>query len=549
MVKPRLVVGPMLRYAQGSEATIWVETDQPCRVEVLGRSTRTFEIAGHHYAILILTGLEPGQSHHYCLELDGSRVWPAPGDPEGVIRTLEEDGGLNLAFGSCRVALPHEPPFVYSKDRHEDGREVDSLVALSRKMESSPVEDWPDCLLLLGDQVYADEVSPGVRERIRSRRDTTTGAGEEIADFEEYSWLYEESWADPATRWLFASVPTMMIFDDHDVTDDWNISGTWVTRQKEKPWWRERLIGAYMSYWLYQHLGNLTPAEIRSDPTFAELRDLDGDGEEVLRRFAEMTADEVAGTRWSFRRDFGPARLIVLDSRAGRIIGDDENRQMLSDEQWQWVSRQMTGDIDHLLIASSVPILMSQGLHHLEGWNEAVCAGAWGPGAARIAEKVRQAVDLEHWPAFRGSFDRLLEEIKSVASGERGLHPASIVLLSGDVHHAYVAEAAFPPGEGVRSAIVQAVCSPMRNPLDAKERHLMKAALSRTGTAIARFLARRAGVSPTSLEWEFVQDPTFDNQVGRLEIDGRSCTVAIEKTTPDDWRSPRLRTSLRREIS
>jgi hypothetical protein len=89
----------------------------------------------------------------------------------------------------------------------------------------------------------------------------------------------------------------------------------------------------------------------------------------------------------------------------------------------------------------------------------------------------------------------------------------------------------------------------MRNPLDAKERHLMKAALSRTGTAIARFLARRAGVSPTSLEWEFVQDPTFDNQVGRLEIDGRSCTVAIEKTTPDDWRSPRLRTSLRREIS
>jgi phosphodiesterase/alkaline phosphatase D-like protein len=549
VVKPRLVLGPLLRYAQGSEATLWFETDSPCEVEVLGQSTGTFSVAGHHYAILILTGLEPGETYRYSVSLDGTGVWPSPGDPEGVIRTLEEDGKLNLAFGSCRVALPHEPPYVYTKDRHEDGREVDSLLALSRQMESSPENDWPDCLLLLGDQVYADEVSPGVRDRIRSRRDTTTGAGEEIADFEEYTWLYEESWADPATRWLFASVPTMMIFDDHDVTDDWNISGAWVKQQQKKPWWRERLIGAYMSYWLYQHLGNLTPEEIRSEPTLAKLRAMEGDGEEVMRRFAAGAADEVAGTRWSFRRDFGPTRLIVLDSRAGRIIEDDRNRQMLSDEQWQWVEEQMTGDLDHLLIASSVPVLMSQGLHHLEGWNEALCAGAWGRTAGRIAEKLRQAVDLEHWPAFRGSFDRLFAEVEDVASGRKGQPPASIVLLSGDVHHAYVAEAGLPQNDDVQSAIVQAVCSPMRNPLDARERRMMKAALSRTGTAAARFLARRAGVSPTPVEWEFDQDPTFDNQVGRLEIDGRESTVTIEKTTPDDWRAPGLQTSLKRKIS
>jgi hypothetical protein len=549
VVKPGLVLGPLLRYAQGSEATIWVETDQPCQVEVLGQRTGTFTVAGHHYAILILTGLEAGGTHRYDVKLDGTSVWPEPGEPEGVIRPLDEGEKLSLAFGSCRVALPHEPPYVYTKDRHDDGREVDSLVALSRQMDSSPESEWPDCLLLLGDQVYADEVSPGVRDRIRARRDTSQGAGEEIADFEEYTWLYEESWADPATRWLFASVPTMMIFDDHDVTDDWNISGKWVAQQQQKAWWRERLVGAYMSYWIYQHLGNLTPDEIRSDPTLEKLRAIDGDGEEVMHRFAETAADEVAGTRWSFRRDFGGTRLIVLDSRAGRIIDDDSGRQMLSDEQWDWVSEQMTGELDHLLIASSVPILMSEGLHHLEGWNEAVCAGAWGKTAGRIGEKLRQAVDLEHWPAFRGSFDRLLDEIRAVGSGERGRPPASIILLSGDVHHAYVAEAAFPRADGVGSALVQAVCSPMRNPLDAKERQMMKAALSRTGTAAAKFLARRAGVSPTSLEWEFVQDPTFDNQVGRLEIEGRSSTVMIEKTTPDEWRAPKLQTSLRKSIS
>jgi hypothetical protein len=31
-----LVLGPMLRYVSDTEATIWVETDEPCEVAVLG---------------------------------------------------------------------------------------------------------------------------------------------------------------------------------------------------------------------------------------------------------------------------------------------------------------------------------------------------------------------------------------------------------------------------------------------------------------------------------------------------------------------------------
>ena len=37
-------------------------------------------------------------------------------------------------------------------------------------------------------------------------------------------YLYRESWSDPDIRWLLSTVPTTMIFDDHDVNDDWNIS-------------------------------------------------------------------------------------------------------------------------------------------------------------------------------------------------------------------------------------------------------------------------------------------------------------------------------------
>ena len=52
-------------------------------------------------------------------------------------------------------------------------------------------------LLLLGDQVYADEVSPETLAFIRKRRDVRKPPGEEVADFEEYTRLYRESWEDP----------------------------------------------------------------------------------------------------------------------------------------------------------------------------------------------------------------------------------------------------------------------------------------------------------------------------------------------------------------
>jgi phosphodiesterase/alkaline phosphatase D-like protein len=548
-VSPRLILGPIQRYVDQREATVWVETDRACEVEVLGHTARTFCVAGHHYALVMLEGLEPGQSHRYSVKLDGRVTWPEAGSPEGMIRTPSGDDEFRLAFGTCRVAVPHEPPYTHGPDRHfSKGKGVDSLRALQARMKSTPEDEWPQALMLIGDQVYADEVSPGVLRKIKERRDTSEGAGEEIADFEEYTWLYHESWGDEEIRWLLSSLPSMMIFDDHDVTDDWNTSGSWVRSQRQKGWWRERLIGAYMSYWIYQHLGNLSPGELREDATFAAVRENPGDAEPVLREFAGSAADEVAATRWSFHRDFGKTRLVALDTRAGRIVDDDSNREMLSDEQWRWMDGKLTGGFDHLLIASSLPLLMSPGIHHLQSWNEALCAGAWGKWAVRPSESLRRAVDLEHWPAFRSSFERLIDDIRAVGSGRRGDAPASVLLLSGDVHHAYVAEAEFPAGDRVESAVLQAVCSPMRNPLGFFERSFMKSALTKTGSGLARFLARRAKVPPPSVDWEFLEPPTFDNQIGTVEIDGREAVVRIEKTKPEDWHEPKLHLSLEVDV-
>jgi hypothetical protein len=261
-----------------------------------------------------------------------------------------------------------------------------------------------------------------------------------------------------------------------------------------------------------------------------------------VRDFARTAAREIAGARWSFARDFGQIRLVVLDSRAGRVLREGR-RQMLSDDEWAWAEDACTGDFDHLLIGTSLPVMLAAGMHHLEAWNAAVCDGAWGRLAARAGETVRQALDLEHWAAFGHCFDRLTVLLEDVAAGRRGRAPATIVLLSGDVHHAYLAEAWFP-GREVQSRVLQATCSPVRNPLDKRERRALRAAFKRPVAVFARGVARAAGVRPPGMRWSFAQAPTFDNQIARLDLRGREAHLRIEKTLPEDWEAPRLHTSL-----
>ena len=102
--------------------------------------------------------------------------------------------------------------------------------------------------MLLGEQVYAHKPPQSTLEFIRSRRETSKPPGEEVADFEEYTRLYWDSWKDPAIRWLLSTVPSVMIFDDHEVSDYWNISDSWLEETRAKPWWNAQIIGANASY-------------------------------------------------------------------------------------------------------------------------------------------------------------------------------------------------------------------------------------------------------------------------------------------------------------
>ena len=180
-------------------------------------------------------------------------------------------------------------------------------------------EEWPHALLLLGDQVYADEVSPAVKEFIRSRRDPEVPPYETVADFEEYTRLYRESWGQPTMRWLLSTVPSAMIFDDHDVHDDWNTSIDWVQMMRGHglvgPPHRGRLHVVPDLPALGEPLARASWPRTRCSQLAVDEPDVDLT--EALSDFAYRADREVEGTRWSFYRDIGPARVVMLDSRAG----------------------------------------------------------------------------------------------------------------------------------------------------------------------------------------------------------------------------------------
>lgn len=519
-----LVLGPALRYVDETTVTVWVETSGPVEISVLGRSARTFAAEGHHYAIVVVDGLPPGSDLEYSVHLNATKVWPEPGDarPAPRVRTLSRDRDLELVFGSCRDdrSVTEQAPLP--------GPGVDALEALSVALQAGE-RPLPDLMLLLGDQIYADYHHEfGIVDALHR----TIGAKPraEARTFDEYASIYRRSWGQADIRWLMATVPSAMILDDHEVRDNWNVSATWRREVTALPEWREQITGAGMAYWLYQHAGNLSPAALREEGIWRALTASPA-GVEQLRQFSLSLDEEAEGDgryRLGYQRDLGRSRLVVLDTRSSRVL-EKGSRSMFSEPEWAIVEAGLRGDCEHLLVATSVPLLLHRSQHDAEAWNEAMCEGTLGSWVARRSERIRRSGNLDQWAAFQTSFRRMVRVLGEVASGQRGSPPTTVLVLSGDVHHAYVAPLTFRSSAPVRSPVVQLVSSPFRNRLSARVRWWLRFAGSRPARLAARLLARSAGVPDPPADWSVTPGPLFGNFVGSVTLEPNKARVRLDR--------------------
>lgn len=187
-----LLLGPALRHVSDTTALVWVQTERACTVEILGCSARTFEVQGFHFGLVLVTGLTPDSVTEYQVVLDGTTVWPIDDGtfstfPPSVIRTRGPASArrLRAIFGSCRY-----PKTEVRKI--EKKLKTDALDSYATRMTGRPIYEWPDALILLGDQLYADELPPDEQSRVSRRRRNRHGdrPPDEVVSFAEYERLW-----------------------------------------------------------------------------------------------------------------------------------------------------------------------------------------------------------------------------------------------------------------------------------------------------------------------------------------------------------------------
>jgi hypothetical protein len=460
--------------------------------------------------------------------------------PPSRIRTLDPSREPYFAFGTCRTTGSHDA-------QGNKAHGVDALRTLALALRDDPEIAWPDVLLLLGDQVYADTTpNEDLKEFMAARRSLDEPPGEEIKDFVEYAELYRLAWSEEVIRWVLSTVPSAMIFDDHDIRDDWNTSWSWQREIRATTWWQERIVSGLGSYWLHQHLGNLSPAELAQEEVWRRVVEHEASG---ATDELDLTADvdalaaradaEPTSYRWSYTRAMGDCALVVIDSRAARDLRPD-GRSMLDAEETRWVDGVLHGGTRHLFIGTSLPFLLPPGLHDFEAMDEALAQGAYGRRAARVAEKLRRSIDLEHWAAFNEGFDELFAMVMEVARGERGPAPQTITFLSGDVHNSYLAEVTDPLHLGAQSRVVQAVCSPIRNPMPRGVRSMVSL-FAKSLVRPMRFLASRSPKVPDpAYTWSVTDGPWFDNNIALVRVDEALAISWVTGVVDDDPSHPRL---------
>jgi hypothetical protein len=246
-------------------------------------------------------------------------------------------------------------------------------------------------------------------------------------------------------RRVMANVPTYSIFDDHEVSDDWNL-----TRDNRNELRKSGTLGrrvqtnALAAYWACQGYGNNPPqfddSFRRTLTDFLMAKSVDG-GED----FENRLLDE----HWAYRVDGYPVTF-VLDTRTQRsypssqkfssLMNPDRIRELGA--QIEAANVRYSADIDgqSLLIVSAAPVLGFMALERLQ------------LGASFIPN----LIDGECWIGSEPAYAALKRAIAKTRFRECSL-------LSGDVHYAFTRKLDLENADGAPLSVFQFTSSATHN--------------------------------------------------------------------------------------
>ena len=211
-----------------------------------------------------------------------------------------------------------------------------------------------------------------------------------------------------------AHIPTYMIFDDHDITDDWNLTLAWEEAACGHPFSKQIIGNALIAYWLCQGWGN-TP------DTFQQLT------KKIAPHFTPQGVDLqmalinelLAWQQWHFCLATSP-KIVVLDTRTQRWRSESKASKPSGLMDWEALSdlQQELIDQPSVIMVSPAPIYGVKLIETIQ----------------RIFTFFGQPllVDAENWMAHKGTANVMLNIFRHVKT------PPNFIILSGDVHYSFV---------------------------------------------------------------------------------------------------------------
>ncbi|MFP8968047.1 alkaline phosphatase D family protein [Pokkaliibacter sp. CJK22405] len=237
---------------------------------------------------------------------------------------------------------------------------------------------------------------------------------------EELATIKDFALGLPQVRRLLAHVPSLMIFDDHDVTDDWNLTAGWEQAAYGHPFSRRIIGNALVAYCLCQGAGN---EHATLKPLLQSLRQMTekavAAGFYELDEQNKLIDQHLQWPNWGYIVPTTPP-MVVLDTRTRRWRSEKNLNKPSGLLDWEALVDFQQALFDHkaVVVISAAPVF---GVKLIEAVQRFF---TW------IGKPL--LVDAENWMAHPGAANVMLNIFRHSRT------PRHFVILSGDVHYSFV---------------------------------------------------------------------------------------------------------------
>lgn len=263
----------------------------------------------------------------------------------------------------------------------------------------------------------------------------------------------------PNIQRLLANIPTYMLFDDHDITDDLNISLKWKENVESSPLGSHVIANGLAANWFFQSWGN-APEEFPA-PFLDTITDYAQTYHVQSQAYTSWKELLFRYKRWSFVAPTYP-KALFMDTRMQRSFSTNKSAliarepatgpQLISEDGWDILSSQLKSSGwksgDPLILVTPSPFY---GIGLIESFLR-----QFGLPLKNLRLPVQTTFDIENWQFNDKAVNNFYQKISD-------WNPSSCIILSGDAHMGSSVETIITFEDGETRKIQQFTSSPLKN--------------------------------------------------------------------------------------